>query len=84
MITYTDENRKSDFQWFLDNYDELYKKYGHKVFAIQNKKIIGVFEDKNSAIDITSTRHQFGTFIVQECNGDESADMCYVTSWELV
>ena len=84
MIKYTDNNRKSDFQWFLDNYNELYNKYGHKVFAIQNQKIIGIFEDKNSAIDITSEKYDFGTFIIQECNGNESAYMCYVSSWELV
>lgn len=84
MTAYTDANRKSDFQWFLNNYDMLYKEYGHKVFAIQNKKILGIFEDKNTAIDTISKDYQFGTFIVQECNKDESAYMCYVTSWELI
>lgn len=84
MIIYTDSERKSDFQWFLDNYEMLYQQYGHKYFAIQNKKIIGIFEDKNEAIDITSQLHEIGTFIVQECNGNDSVYMCYITSWELI
>lgn len=83
-MIYTDNNRKNDFQWFLDNYDNLYQKYGHKVFAIQNKKIIGIFDDKNLAIDEISQTYGLGNFIVQECNGDESAYMCYITSWELI
>ena len=83
-MIYTDNDRRNDFQWFLDNYDNLYNKHGHKFFVIQNKQIIGVFDNKNVAIDITSKTHEIGTFIVQECNGDESAYMCYITSWELI
>lgn len=83
-MLYTDTDRTNDFHWFLDNYDNLYQQYGHKVFVIQNQKIIGIFDDKNTAINVTSQIHKIGTFIVQECNGDESAYTCYITSWELV
>lgn len=83
-MSYTDIDRKNDFQWFLDNYDELYQRYGHKVFAIQNKKILGLYDNKNEAINITAQKYKLGTFIIQECNGDESAYTCYITSWELI
>lgn len=83
-MIYTDNNRKKDFQWFLDNYDNLYQTYGHKVFVIQNEKILSIFDDKNLAIDEASQAYGLGNFIVQECTGDESAYMCYITSWELV
>jgi len=82
-MIYTDFNRKSDFQWFIDNYESIYSEHGHKFLVIQNKKIIGIFDDRNEAIDNTLIDHELGTFIVQECNGDESAYMCYITSWEL-
>lgn len=83
-MCYSDINRKDDFEWFLKEYDNLYKKYGHKFIAIKNQEIIGVFDDKNIALDITSEKHKLGTFIVQECNGDESGYTNYITSWELV
>lgn len=83
-MVYTDENRKDDFQWFLDNYDSLYSKYGHKFFAIQNKNLLGVFDNKIEALDTIAKDYDIGTFIVQECNGNESAYMCYITSWELI
>lgn len=84
MIDYTDMDRKNDFEWFLNNYDDIYKKYGCKIIVIQNRKIIGIFDDKNSAIDNICQTHQLGTFIVQECDGDESGYTNYITSWELV
>lgn len=83
-MIYTDQDRSNDFQWFLNNYDNLFFEYGHKVFAIQNQKVLGIYDDKNSAIDITSETHKLGTFIVEECTGDETGYAAYVTSWQLI
>jgi len=83
-MTYTDTNRKNDFQWFWDNYDILFNQYGHKVLAIQNKQILGVYSNKNDAIDITAQTYELGTFIVQECSQDKSQHIGYIASWELV
>lgn len=83
-MNYDDSARLADFQWFLDNYMTLFKQYGHKVFAIQNKSILGIYNDKTVAIDSTTKKYPLGTFIVQECNGDESGYTNYITSWELV
>jgi len=81
---YTSENRKADFQFFLDEYDNLYKKYGHKFFAIQNQQILGVFDTQDEALQSISQTNEMGTFIVQECNGDESGYTSYISSWQLV
>ena len=35
---YTDEDRKNDFDFFIENYQNLYKEYGHKFLAIKDKK----------------------------------------------
>lgn len=61
--------RDEDFEWFLKEYDNLFKKYGHKFFAIKNKTILGIFDNFTKAINETSKYHQLGTFIVQECDG---------------
>lgn len=84
MNTYGEKERMSDFNFFVENYNELYKKYGHKFIVIKNHEILGVYDDVVSAINITSEKHPLGTFIVQECNGDESGYTNYISSWQLV
>lgn len=34
-----DENMNNDFNYFIENYMDFYKKYGHKFIAIKNKKV---------------------------------------------
>lgn len=81
---YTNKERKEDFDYFVRHYQELYNEYGHKFFAIQNGKIIGVFDTELEAINEVSKTHQLGTFIVQECNGNESGYTNYISSWQLI
>ena len=71
-MEYTDQDMNNDFQWFKDNYDDLYRKNGHKFYAIQNKQILGMYDDEIKAIHETMKDHPIGTFCVQECNGDAS------------
>lgn len=71
----------NDFNWFLNNYDDLYKKYGHQFLVIKNKTVLGHYDSIRQAID--NTDGEPGTYIVQECNGDESAYTNYVLSMNL-
>lgn len=73
-----------DFKWFLDNYDSIFHKFGHKQIVIKNKQIIGVYDNVKDAIDTTCLSEEMGTFIVQECNGNESGYTNYISSWQLV
>ena len=83
-MNYTDTDRKNDFHWFLENYNSLYKQYRHKFIAIQNKTILGIYDDKLEALDKTSKNYPLGTFCVQECTGDESGYTEYVSSaWKV-
>lgn len=84
MSSYSDKERNEDFDFFLEQYEELYKKYGKCFVAIKNKKILGIFHTEEEAIDITSSEYGLGEFIIQECNGDESGYTNYITSWELI
>ena len=70
--------QRSDFNWFLNHYDELYREYGHKFIVIKNKEVLGVYDSVREALD--NTDEDLGTFIVQECNGDESAYTNYIAS----
>lgn len=82
-MSYTDKERMEDFQWFLSQYDSLFQRYGHKYFVIQNQKILGVYNDHSQAVKSTMKDYTIGSFIVQECNGDESGYTNYIASNEV-
>lgn len=84
MNTYGEFERMADFQFFIDHYDELFKKYGHKFIVIKEYNILGAYDDAVSAVNTTLQDYPLGTFIVQECNGDESGYTNYISSWQLV
>ena len=69
---------RTDFNWFLNHYDELYETYGHKFLVIKNKTILGAYDSVREAVD--NTDEELGTFIVQECNGDPSAYTSCISS----
>lgn len=77
-MEYTDEMRSSDFHWFVENYDELFKQYGVKFLVVQCKKIIGAYDDVWEAINNTLKTQEYGTFSVQKCDGTPEAyhDYC--------
>lgn len=81
---YADIDRKNDFDFFLSNYDDFYKKYGHCCIAIRFNEILGVYKSIQKAINVLSNQYDLGEYIVQECNGDESGYTNYITSWQLV
>lgn len=81
---YTDIDRKNDFDFFLNQYDDIYDKYGECFVAIRRSKIIGVFKDEKQALDIASSEFGYGNFIVQKCNGDETGYTNYITSFQLI
>lgn len=84
MNAYGENERQKDFEYFIAHYQELFEKYGHKFIAIQNQNILGVYDDEITAINETSEKYPLGSFIVQECNGDESGYTNYISSWQLV
>ena len=69
---------EKEFKYYLENQDELVKKYNGKVVVIKNSKVIGVFDTEIEAIDKTSEKEELGTFLVQKCEpGTESYSQMY-------
>lgn len=73
MSNYTDTERKEDFDFFTSNYKDLYEKYGHKFLAIKNQEILGAYDSVQEVIEKLSSDYEVGSYIIQECTGDESA-----------
>jgi hypothetical protein len=84
MNVYGEKERKQDFDFFIQNYQELYNRYGHKFLAIKNQEILGSYDTELEAITNTEKQYPLGSFIVQECNGDESGYTNYISSWQII
>jgi hypothetical protein len=56
-----------DFNYFLENMENLYRSHGHKFVAVKNKNILGIYDNFNEALESTLKTEELGTFIIQEC-----------------
>ena len=56
-----------DFDFFLQNVEDLYKKYGHKYLVIKNKQILNAYDAFDEALSNTLKTETLGTFLIQEC-----------------
>lgn len=71
---------ENEYQWFLENYNDLFKQYGIAFLAIKNKSVLGVYQSYAEGVKKTLQSEEPGTFIVQKCNGEESAYTNYISS----
>ena len=62
-----------DFDWFLQNYDELYKQYGKSYLVIKDQNVIGSFQTYADGVRGASLIAAPGSFIVQHCDGTPDA-----------
>lgn len=69
-----------DFKWFVDHYADLFAKYGPSFLAIKNHTVIGVYPSFADGVYGTLKTEDPGTFIIQECNGSETAYISYISS----
>jgi len=56
-----------DFDYFLENMEDLYHKYGNKFIALKSRNIIGVYDNFINAYESTLKTEEIGTFLIQEC-----------------
>ena len=69
-----------DYNWFLSNYEELFKQFGPSFLVIKDEAVLGSYGDFEEAVSNAMRTEELGTFIVQECNGDESAYTVHIAS----
>lgn len=64
---------KKDFQYFLDNKEELVKSYGGLYVVIVGCKVVGSFADENDAYYDSVEKYGLGNFVIQLCTENEDA-----------
>ncbi|MBA7558242.1 hypothetical protein ES705_51038 [subsurface metagenome] len=58
---------EKEFQFFIDNQNELVKKYNGKFIVIIGDKVINAYNTQEEAYIKTIKDHELGTFLIQEC-----------------
>ncbi|MEO8515634.1 MAG: hypothetical protein ABI426_02765 [Flavobacterium sp.] len=58
---------EKEFQYYIDNQEELLKKYSGKIIVIKGKKVIGSYNSEVEALLETKKEHELGTFLIQKC-----------------
>ena len=71
-----------DFKWFKANYIDLFNTYGNSILVIKDKKVLGSYHSFQEALDNTLLTEEIGTFIIQKCDGTESAYTSQITSMD--
>ena len=59
-----------EFEYYLQNQQNLAKEYEGKVLVIKDHKVIGVHESKGEALNEAVKKNKLGTFLIQVCSSD--------------
>ena len=64
---------QEQFKYYLDNQENLVKKYNGKFLVIKDLSIKGNFDSFEDALTWAAKEFEIGTFLIQECTqGDKS------------
>jgi hypothetical protein len=64
----------------MTNYNKLFSEFGESYLAIKNESVLGAYNSFREALDTTLLSEEMGTFIIQKCDGSESAYTVQVSS----
>ena len=74
MNRYTETQKAQDFQFFKDINEDFFAKNGHAFLAIRDARIIDTAANVPALIEkMQAQSFDAGTYLIQECTGDESA-----------
>jgi len=63
---------KDFFIWYIENQDELVKKYNGKFIVIKDNAVIKAFKTEDEAYFDSIGKYEAGTFMIQKCSpGDK-------------
>lgn len=62
-----------EFRYYLDNQNDLVKKYKGKFIVIINEKVVGSYDSHGEAYETAIKSYELGSFLIQHClPGEES------------
>lgn len=72
-MDYNEEQRNLDFDYFLSNYNDLFREYGKCFLAIRNGSVLGRYGTPSEAVEALRPDYPLGSYLLQECTGREDA-----------
>jgi hypothetical protein len=61
-----------EFKYYLDNQDELLKKYNNRFIVIVGGEVVGDYDSMEDAYFESGKKYPLGTFLIQKCSpGDK-------------
>lgn len=55
-----------EFQYYIDNQEELASKYNDKYIVIVGEEVVGVYDDISDAYSKPQEKYELGTFFIQK------------------
>ena len=62
-----------EFKYYLDNQDELVKKYNGRVLVIMGEQVVDDYDNYDDALFNSVKKYKLGSFLLQECTEGEDA-----------
>ena len=63
---------EKEFNYYLDNQDEIVDKFNGKVVVIKDNKVVYAAENLYEAYKWGTDRYELGTFLIQKCSPGNS------------
>lgn len=58
---------EKEFKYYIENQNELVKKFLGKFIVIKDNQVIGDYDSQSEAYSETIKTHSIGTFLIQHC-----------------
>ena len=59
---------KKEFQYYIDNQNELVKKYEGRYLVIKDGNVVGDYGSYEQALFNSEEQYEMGTFLIQKCS----------------
>ena len=59
---------EKEFQYYIDNQDDLVKKYNGKYIVIIGNEVVGYYDNEVDAYIDSTKKYELGTFLIQLCS----------------
>ena len=56
-----------EFQYYLDNQNDLVKKYNGRFIVIVGDNVVGDYDNHEQALYNSMSKYELGTFLIQKC-----------------
>ena len=64
---------EKEFKYYLENQNDLVKKYNGRFLVIVDQKVVGDYDDSEKAYIDSKEKYELGMFLIQKCSPGEDA-----------